>query len=138
LGAELAEITCQTYLTWYGPLAMAWDIFTRHQPTVNVVVPGHAHYDLVIVGGPVWAAHAAPPVMSALKMLPDADATAVFVTCLGASPKSPPEPAVAEMKAAAVSPTVATRIFREDEIRGRKFGEKVSEFAGVLKAEVSA
>jgi hypothetical protein len=138
LGAELAEITCQTYLTWYGPLAMAWDIFTRHRPAVNVVAPRDTKYDLVVVGGPVWAAHAAPPVMSALEVLPEADATAVFATCRGTNPNSPPEPAVAEMKAVAASPTVATRIFREDEIRGPKLGEKISEFAGVLRAEASA
>ena len=64
LGADLAEVTCGTYLRWYGPLAVAWDIFTRHIPKVDVLVPVGAHYDVVVLGGPVWAAHAAPPIMA--------------------------------------------------------------------------
>lgn len=138
LGADLAEITCQTYLAWYGPLAMAWDIFTRHRPRVSVVVPRHAHYELVVVGGPVWAAHAAPPVLSALRMLPAADATAAFVTCRGSSPNSPPGPALAEMQAAIASPVVASRIFREEEIRGPSLAGGIAEFAAALTSRAPA
>ncbi len=138
LGADLAEITCQTYLAWHGPLAIAWDVFTRHRPRVSIVAPKDAHYDLIVVGGPVWAARAAPPVMSALEMLPEADATAAFVTCGGTSPNSPPEPALAEMKAAAPSPATASQIFREEEIRGPSLGQRIAEFASALKAEASA
>ncbi|WP_055046716.1 flavodoxin family protein [Devosia sp. A16] len=134
LGAELAEITCQTYLAWYGPVAMAWDIFTRHRPRVTVVAPRDAHYDLVVVGGPVWAARAAPPVLSAMQKLPAADATAVFLTCRGTSPSSPPEPALAEMQVAAGSKGQASRIFREEEVRGPALSEKIAEFAGRLRA----
>lgn len=138
LGADLAEITCQTYLAWYGPLAMAWDIFTRHRPRVSVVVPAHAHYDLVVVGGPVWAAHAAPPVLSALQTLPAADAMAVFVTCRGSSPNSPPDPALVEMQAAIPAPAVAARIFREEEIRGPSLARGIAEFAAGLTSRASA
>jgi hypothetical protein len=136
LGADLAEVTCQTYRAWYGPLAMAWDIFTRHRPRVSVV-PRHAHYELVIVGGPVWAAHAAPPLLGALPMLPAADAAAVFVTCRGSSPNSPPEPALAEMQAAIAAPVVASRIFREEEIRGR-LADGIVEFAAALTSRATA
>lgn len=138
LGADLAEITCQTYLAWYGPLAMAWDIFTRHRPKVSVVAPKDARYDLVVVGGPVWAAHVAPPVLSALRMLPSADATAIFVTCRGTSPNSPPDPALAEMQAATPAPVIASRIFREEEIRGPSLSEKIADLAAGLKARASA
>lgn len=137
LGADLGEITCQTYLTWYGPLAMAWDTFTRHHPRVSIVAPKDAHYDLVVIGGPVWAARAVPPVMSALAMMPRAGAMAVFVTCGGSRPNWPPEPAIAEMKIAAPSPVVASRIFREQEIRGPMLGQGLDEFAAVLKASAS-
>lgn len=138
LGADLAEITCQTYLAWYGPLAMAWDIFTRHRPRVSVVAPKDAHYDLVVVGGPVWAAHVAPPVLSALRMLPTADATAVFVTCRGTSPNSPPDPALAEMRAATPPTVVASRIFREEEIRGPSLARGIAEFAAGMTSSGSA
>lgn len=134
LGADLAEITCHAYLAWYGPLAMVWDIFARHRPQVTIVAPRDAHYDLVVVGGPVWAARAAPPVLSALHKLPAAEATAVFVTCRGTSPNSPPEPALAEMQAAAGSRGQASRIFREEEVRGPALSEKIAEFADRLSA----
>jgi len=138
LGADLAEITCQAYLAWYGPLAMAWDIFTRHLPGVSVVALKGARYDLVVVGGPVWAAHAAPPVLSALKLLPAADTTAVFVTCRGTSPNSPPDPALAEMRAAVPSSVTASRIFSEEEIRGPALGQGIAGFAAALQAEAPA
>lgn len=138
LGADLAEITCQTYLAWYGPLAMAWDIFSRRRPKVSVVVPAHAHYDLVVIGGPVWAAHAAPPVLKALQLLVAADATAVFVTCRGTSPNSPPDPALVEMQSAITAPVLASRIFREEEIRGPSLGGALAEFAAELRSKAPA
>ena len=138
LGADLAEITCQTYLTWYGPLAMAWDIFSRRRPKVSVVVPAHAHYDLVVIGGPVWAAHAAPPVLKALQLLPATEAAAAFVTCRGNSSTSPPGPALAEMQSAIAAPVVASRIFREEEIRGPSLVGGIAEFAAALTSKAPA
>jgi hypothetical protein len=139
LGAELAEVTCPAYLNWYGPLAMAWDIFTRHRPTVNIVAPKHARHDLIVVGGPVWAARAAPPIMSAIRDLPgEFDAVALFVTCSGNSPKSPPEPAIAEMTAAAPTSVLATQILREDEIRVSGLAHRVEIFAAMLRDQLPA
>lgn len=138
LGADLAEVTCPAYLAWYGPIAMAWDIFTRSHPRVNIVAPPHSRYGLVVIGGPVWAGRAAPPILAALNALPgEADATAVFVTCRGTSPNSRPEPAVAEMKQAAPPPTVGTHIFREAEIRGADLGPALAAFATELAAEAA-
>lgn len=137
LGAELAEVTCPAYLNWYGPLAMAWDIFTRHRPQVNIVAPRHAHHDLIVVGGPVWAARAAPPILSALRDLPgEFDAVALFATCRGTSPNSPPEPAIAEMKAAARAPSLATQIFREEDIRGSGLARRIETFAALLRGQL--
>lgn len=136
LGAELAEITCQTYLRWYGPVAMAWDVFTLHRPPVIVVAPQHAHYDLVLVGGPVWAARAAPPVLSGIGHLPDAGAVALFVTCSGDNPGSPPEPALAEMQAAAARPIAATEVFREADVRGPALAGKVEAFAAAVRVAI--
>ncbi len=139
LGAELGEVTCPAYLRWYGPLAMAWDIFTRHRPRVNVVAPRHAQHDLIVVGGPVWAARAAPPVLQALLELPgEVGATALFVTCRGTNPKSPPEPALAEMAEASPVHNLANRIFTEEEVRGSALQNNVARFAELLKSQVAA
>jgi hypothetical protein len=71
LKSELAEVTCARYLAWYGPVAMAWDIFTRHLPSVTVVAPPNGDYDCVVLGGPVWAAKAAPPILALATRWPD-------------------------------------------------------------------
>lgn len=134
LGAELAEVRCPAYLKWYGPIAMAWQIFSRRPPTVEVLVPPHSHYDLVVVGGPVWAAHAAPPIMSVLKRRSfDAKMLAFFVTCNGSASNSPPESAIVDMTdAAAQTPVSGTAIFREAEIRSSKLADRVAAFARQL------
>lgn len=138
LNADLAEVTCERYLRWYGPLAMAWDIFTRHLPTVTVVVPPNADYDCVVIGGPVWAAKAAPPVLS-LASHWRGTPKALFVTCTGTSRNSPPEPAIAEMKRVlADGQEVPTRIFRESELRADRAGELAQAFAAQIGANAAA
>jgi hypothetical protein len=135
LGGELGEITCGRYLRWYGPLAMAWDIFTRGRPPIDAVIPPDARYDLIVVGGPVWAAHAAPPVMSFLAShKPGAERFGLFVTCRGTSPGSPPEPAIADMKSVAPGPVDGTAIFRAREITSDVFIDRAIGFVRSLVA----
>lgn len=132
LRAELAEVTCERYLAWYGPLAMAWDVFTRHVPQVTVMVPPHAEFETVVVGGPVWAAKAAPPILSLIGHWPHAR-KALFVTCSGTSPSSPPESAIAEMKRVlADDQDVPAQIFREADIRAGRADELAGAFAAQI------
>lgn len=134
LGADLAEITCGTYLRWYGPLAMAWDIFTRHLPKVDVLLPAGAHYDVVVVGGPVWAAHAAPPVLAlARHPVLKAALIAYFVTCSGDSPKSPPEPAIDEMRQMVQRPSLASWIFRANDLAKDPLAAATERFAHAIE-----
>lgn len=135
LKADLAEVTCAAYLRWYGPIAMAWDIFTRHVPRVDVLVPAGANYDVIVVGGPVWAAHAAPPVLAlAGHRLMHSAFPAFFVTCSGTSQKSPPEPAVAEMRQMAVRSVLSTWIFRASEIGSDSIHALVKRFVHSIEA----
>jgi len=133
LGGDLAEVTCGVYLRWYGPLAMAWDIFTRHIPKVNVVLPVGAVYDAVVIGGPVWAAHAAPPILALTRhpLLSSAYA-AFFVTCAGTSPSSPPEPAVGEMQQMSAKPTLGSWIFRASDLSPDVLAGAVKRFAHAI------
>ncbi len=134
LDADLAEVTCERYLRWYGPVAMAWDIFTRHLPEVTIVAPPNGAYDRVVIGGPVWAAKAAPPVL-ALSSHWRGTPKALFVTCSGASQNSPPEPAIQEMKQAlADGQDVPNRIFRESEVHSERVSELAHAFAEGIKA----
>ncbi|HEY9011613.1 MAG TPA: hypothetical protein VIN06_11390 [Devosia sp.] len=134
LGADLAEVTCGAYLRWYGPLAMAWDIFTRHAPKVDVLVPVGASYDVVVVGGPVWAAHAAPPILAlANHPLMKSAFPAFFVTCSGDSPKSPPEPAVQEMRQMAKRPCLSSWIFRARDLDPGPLAAATERFAHTIE-----
>ena len=134
LRADLAEVTCGTYLKWYGPLAMAWDIFTRHLPKVDVLVPPGAHYDVVVVGGPVWAAHAAPPILAlADHPVLNSAHTAFFVSCSGNSPKSPPEPAVEEMRQMTRKPCLSSWIFRAIDLGPEPLAAATERFAHAIR-----
>ena len=135
LHADLAEVTCAAYLRWYGPVAMAWDIFTRHVPAVDVLLPAGATYDVVVIGGPVWAAHAAPPVLAlATHPLLKSAFPAFFVTCSGTSQKSPPEPAVADMRQMGGKAILSTWIFKQAEISSSSIQATVKRFAHAIEA----
>ena len=135
LGADLREIECPAYRRWYGPLAMLWDIATRHRPRVLPVGSPGTYYDLIVVGGPVWAAQAAPPVMS---VLDDCGRhfrrAALFVTCSGTHRSSRPEDAITEMSVALGDRPAATKIFREAEIGSADIATAVAGFGAELRA----
>jgi len=102
-------------------------------------VPPQAHYDLVVVGGPVWAGRAAPPVLRLLAGHGTEMVRAgLFVTCAGTSPKYAPEPALAEMAALVPGRVIATEAFREAAIASDAYRGAVAEFARTLTARASA
>lgn len=131
LHAELGEITCESYLRWYGPMAMAADIFRGSAPPIDVLIPSDANYDLVVVGGPVWAARPAPPIRSFLQSHRHRGRYGLFVTCRGTDPKSPPERAIEEMRQLAGG-TMETAIFREADIRNDSYITAAVAFAKSL------
>jgi hypothetical protein len=139
LDADLGEITCAAYLGWYGTLAMGWDMFTRHRPQIEILTPPGAHYDLTVIGGPVWAGRAAPPVMRALADHGrDLGRVALFVTCDGTSSRFTPERAIADMAATLPAPPVATQIFRQAGIISGAYRVEVAEFAKTLRSEAAS
>ena len=137
LHAELGEITCASYLRWYGPMAMAADIFRGSAPTIDVLIPSDAHYDLVVVGGPVWAARPAPPIRSFLQSHRHKGRYGLFVTCRGTDPNSPPERAIEEMKRLSGG-AAETAIFREADIRSGEYITSAVAFARSLSAPAAA
>ncbi|MDC9823795.1 hypothetical protein PRN20_08620 [Devosia sp. ZB163] len=132
LDAELIRLTCPAYAGTLGRFRKAWDIFTRGCPSIDrePLVDG---WDLVVVAGPVWDARAAPPVLSALRRLRGKTRRlAMFVTCDGRVPTSPPETAMEEMVRKWDLPVLTTRIFRRDDIRTAAFAGNVTSFANEL------
>lgn len=138
LGADLGEITCDQYLSFPGRLLMALDVFTRRRPRIDLVVKPSAQYDLVVIGGPVWAARPSLPLVAAIERGGFGGAPlAHFVTCSGTSPKWPPERAIAEMESLSDVPPLATHIFREAGIASGAFRQEAAGFAEELRAAMS-
>jgi hypothetical protein len=133
LGAQLAEVTCPAYRRF--PLLIAWDIFTRRLPRIQLSVPPTGGYDLVVVGGPVWGGRPAPPLLRALADYRNTiGRVGLFVTASGTSPKFPPQRAIDEMATAVSGPVVGTRIFTEREIKSGAWRQQAELFAATLAA----
>ncbi|HTN60325.1 MAG TPA: hypothetical protein VL147_02070 [Devosia sp.] len=139
LGADLGEIRCPSYHTWLGWPAMARDIFARRRPLIEVPAPVSGDYDLVVLGGSVWAGRPAPPIVSYLTGAGQSQSRyAVFVTCGGTNPKYPPEAALAEIVALASGPVAATCVFSEAQIAADTLRSDVAEFAKRLRQPLAA
>ncbi len=124
--AETEEIRCERYsLSPWGAMRAAFDSWRGRLPAVAPPAHDLAQYDLVVIGGPIWAFHASTPLRAYLKAAAGRlKAVAFFLTHGG----SPPEQALSEMtKLAGIAPN-ATLVLREEEVKRGEFGPAVSRF----------
>lgn len=137
LDADLLEASCPAYTGLCGKVRQAWDVLTRGHPPIRLEPMLDAR-DLIVVGGPVWGTKAAPPVLSALcRIRGKSGRIALFVTCDGSVPTSPPEPALEEMEWAIGSRVLTKQIFRRKELKSEAAAEVIREFADDLKFRMS-
>ena len=133
LDAEQLRIRCNAYSGSLGGVRKAWDVLVRGRPPIELEPLIDAR-ELIVVGGPVWDSQAAPPILSALRRLRGKSArVALFVTCEGRIPTSPPEPALQEMARAFGLPVLNTRVFRRDELKSGAFKEGATSFVNEMK-----
>ena len=83
---------------------------------------------MVIVGGPIWASHVAPPVRTFLEQQAGGLPIAFFLTRMG----SPPEKALREMEVSARAAPIGTLALRQDDVKQGAFKSAVSDFAAAL------
>lgn len=134
LGADLRPIECPTYKRWYGPLAMLWDVATGHLPRILPLGSPGTYYDLIVVGGPVWATGAAPPVLRVLDGCGQHfKRTGLFVSSSANRRKSWSDDAIAEMSRSLGARAVPTRIFREADTQADTLATEVADFAAQLQ-----
>lgn len=130
LSADLEEIRCDRYSRGFGGYVRAASDSWRSQLPV-IAPPEHqaSSYDLVVVGGPLWAWSAAPPVRSYLRReigrLPQ---VAFFMTHGGSSPQK----ALAQMTALAGASPKGTLVLREADVKAGKHPAGVSAFVAKL------
>lgn len=129
LDAPMVEISCRRYEGGFlGHLLQAWDIFRGGRPTIGM--PSDLYldsFDLLIVGGPVWAGRPAPPLRSLVERAKHHGRLVVFLTCSGTSKRFPGEKALDEISADA-SP-LSKELFKDVEIAADEVHTQVEAFA---------
>ena len=134
LQGDIAEIECMKY----RPGDLRYFLAGYHSvagklPDIAVQPFPRSHYDLVLVGTPVWTSHPALPVRSFLTQggLPSLERVGFFLTHDGHGSLSR---AVDEMAALVDVPVAETLSLTGAEVRSETFAQSVASFAETLNA----
>jgi hypothetical protein len=131
LGADVEEIRCTRYRK--GPVGFikaAYDSWADRVPDITPMQHTPSAYDLVAVGGPMWAFRAATPVRAYLRREAGRFARVAFFLTLGGAP---PNKAFAEMEALAQRAPVAKLAVSEPDLKAGKLASAVRVLAASLK-----
>jgi hypothetical protein len=136
LGADVEEIRCKRYAPGFrGSVRAGYDSWRGRLPLIEPLSDTPSRYDLVLIGGPIWARHPATPVRTFLRQeasrLPG---VAFFLTHGGSAAQR----ALHEMEQLAARPPIATLVVREADARKGNFGVAVSSFASTLRMSKAA
>jgi flavodoxin len=131
LGADVEEIVEPRHRRGPGGYVRSLiDVFTGRSPPVAVPHNDPAKYDLVLLGGPVWAGHIASPLRSfAGRYAADAPQIAFFCTEGGQGA----ERAFAELQQVCERAPKATLVVDARHLAPEKHREAVKDFARKLK-----
>ena len=132
LNADTREISCGRYAGGILRYLLAgYESVRGNLP--EIVMPDFTadHYDLVLIGAPVWTSHPALPIRAFLDSKPELPArVAVFVTHGG---HSPPQTCIDELAAMLPVPIEASLTFNSAQVSAGKFADQVNDFAGELE-----
>jgi menaquinone-dependent protoporphyrinogen IX oxidase len=131
LGADIQEIHAPRYAPrLWGILRAGYDAVTGRLPPIAAPALTAGAYDLVLVGGPVWASHPATPVQAFLRReaerLPGS--VGLFLTMGG----SPVDKALGEMATLAQRTPAATLALRDKEVRSAALADALAPFLANL------
>ena len=132
LGADIEEIRCARYQRGFlGFMRAGADSWRGRLPAIEQPAHSPSTYDLVVIGGPMWAYHASTPVRAYLLQAAGTLPSVAFFLTHGGSPA---DKAFREMGALAGLAPKGTLIVREVDVNGGKFRPAVSSFAAALRA----
>jgi flavodoxin len=136
LSADLEEIRCARYRRGFSSLIRAgYDSWADRLPPIEQPKHVTSPYDLVVVGGPMWAFHAATPVRTYLRQEAGKLSGAAFFLTHGGSP---PDKAFREMEALAGVASKAALAVRQVDVEAGRIKPAVSSFAAALRKSKAA
>lgn len=136
LPADLEEIRCARYRRGFSSLIRAgYDSWAGRLPPIEQPTHVTSPCDLVVVGGPMWAFHAATPVRTYLRQEAGKLSSAAFFLTHGGSP---PDKAFREMEALAGVTPKATLAVRQVDVEAGRIKPAVSSFAAALRKSQAA
>lgn len=132
IGGTVAEIHCRRYRPGlWGETLAAWDNRGDYRPKIEALAHRVEDFDLVILGGPVWASRPAAPLRSFLhRVAGRLPQTALFLTHGG----SPAEAAFTEMETLAGQAPVARLAVLNADLKTGGLSAKLKAFASELEA----
>ncbi|HEX6001058.1 MAG TPA: hypothetical protein VFZ16_16960 [Hyphomicrobiaceae bacterium] len=135
LGADSGEIRCARYHPGFWVYVKgSYDSAAGHLPAIDGPAGSPSDYDLVVLTGPIWASHAAPPLRAYLRAQVRGFSNVAFaLTHRG----SPPDKALRELQMLAGVVPTATLVVRESDIETGAFKRAVAAFADALRSQAS-
>ncbi len=136
LHADLEEIESRkSYAGFFGFLRGGRDSWRGHLAPIAPANRIPANYDLVILGGPLWAGHLAPPLRRYARDHKGEFKKAGFFLTHGGSQ---PARAFAELEALIGVKPVATMAIQNRSVAANQFENDISDFAGPIRMKEEA
>lgn len=136
LGADIADVRCSRYGRGaISFLSACYDSVMARLPAIDAPQTHIRNYDLVIVGSPIWAGHAATPIRTYLKeRRGQFKRVALFFTCGGSAPQA----AFAELSQIADAQPEATLVLRTRDVMRNGVSAAVEAFSRSFKVKAAA
>lgn len=136
LDADLRMIRCPRYRPGpWGYLRAAYDSAKQRAPVIEPLSCELESYGLIILGGPVWAGHIAPPVRTLLQEERARMRSLAFFLTHGGSPAAP---VFAEMQRLAGTAPVATLAVLQKQVEQGEYSPAADSFATGLCTRAAA
>jgi flavodoxin len=136
LAADVEEIRCARYSPGiWGSLRAAYDSWKGNLPSIEPLEHVPSRYDVVVLGGPIWAFHPATPVRAFLRQEASRARNLAFFLTHGGSAA---EQSLREMEQIAGRAPIATLVVREADVKKGKCAALVSSFASELRNKQAA
>ncbi len=129
--ADIEELDAvPRYVGFLGYFRAGYDSWKGYLPAIGPVRYSPGEYDLVVIGGPLWAGHLATPIRAYLKSHQgEFSRIAAFITYGGSSPAQ----AIKEVAQLSGRVPDAEMAVRTKDVAEGTFMQNVSEFVGKLR-----